>query len=79
MVTLEQLVARVTSEIDRVTTDHEVFVGDIAAIVKLTIDGLGFHVNEATGEVCDPRPKPVINFPYDQHGTRWAGSGRRRR
>lgn len=44
-------------------------------IVKATIAGLGFHVADTTGEVCDPRPK-APEFEYAQRGPRWPGSGR---
>lgn len=78
MVTFEQLVQRADAKL-QADLGEDLTREVIECTVRAAIEGLGFHVNEATGEVCDPRPKPVNNYPYDQHGTRWAGSGRRRR
>lgn len=42
--------------------DAEVGRKLVERTVRAALHGLGFHVAEATGEVCDPRPQPVAVF-----------------
>jgi hypothetical protein len=75
MVTLEQLVARASTELDNAQVDaggRDV----VERIVRATITGLGFHVTN-TGEVGDPRPK-AVEFQYAQNA-RWSGGPNRKR
>jgi hypothetical protein len=55
--------------------------GDAAVARKLAermilaaLHGMGFHVAQPGGEVCDPRPQPVAVFPATTNA-RWSGSG----
>lgn len=56
----------------------EVSREDVHDIVSATITGLGLVVHELTGEVYEPAPRPVINYPNNQNGVRWSGQRRRR-
>lgn len=61
MVTFDQLVNRAEATL-AATLPRRV----VQEIVSSTIVGLGFEVSETTGEVYDPAPKPVINYPTDR-------------
>lgn len=76
MVTFDQLVALALDGNNR-TGETEINRATVELVVRSTIDGLGFHISDKTGEVCDPRPRKVINYPYDQRNARWNGSGQR--
>lgn len=73
MVTLEQVYERVLS----VLRGHDIEAVKLA--VRTTIVECGMCVNSTTGEVYDPAPKPVINYPNEQNGVRFSGQQRRRR
>lgn len=84
MVTLEQLVRRAQDELGTELTSalalrDDVLQAVIGRIVKSAIDGLGFNVSDVTGEVCDPRPKAVVNYPYDAVERNQVRRGRFRR
>ena len=64
--------ARTLAERD---VDHMIDDEIVVAIVKATVEGLGFHVAN-DGEICDPRPKPSPSYPQQQNA-RWRGSRRR--
>lgn len=68
--TLAKLQEHVRSKLN--VSERTAVVDDI---VLATVLSLGLYVS-ASGEVCDPRPKPVVNFP-NQQNVRF--SGRRRR
>lgn len=42
--------------------------------IRAALHGMGFHVAQPSGEVCDPRPQPVAVFPPTTNA-RWSGSG----
>lgn len=71
MVTLEQLVIRVALALEAdgfspfESDDREERDRIVKLLVRATIDGLGLVVAESNGEVYDPAPKPVVNYPYD--------------
>lgn len=75
MVTLEQLVTRAQDELGadfkNGLVDHVVNRETVEFIVKSAVHGLGFHISESTGEVCDPRPKPVVEFQYSRPRRRY--------
>lgn len=78
MVTLEQLV----EDIHRAHLAFgktEVSREDVADIVRATIKGVGFHINEKTGEVVDPRPPPNPLPPPRDTGMYYSDQRRRRR
>ncbi len=61
MITISQLLTFVAEDV--AATDGKLVGAELEPIVRATIKGLGFHVSTTTGEVCDPRPRPVVNFP----------------
>ena len=75
MITFEQLV-------DDIHAAHlafgktEVSKEDVGDIVRATVKGLGLCVHSSTGEVYDPAPKPVMNYP-EQNGVHYRGQRRR--
>lgn len=76
MVTLDQLRERVRSRVHTAAQPWGELEDDI---VLATVLQLGLVVSDTTGEVYDPAPKPVINYPHDQNGVHYSGQVRRRR
>jgi len=74
-VTLDQLRARVRERVATAIGAWGPYEDDIVLATALQ---LGLVVNERTGEVYDPAPKPVINYPTDSGRFHYRG-GRRRR
>lgn len=71
-ITFEKLVAvvRERAELDLspsvVRSGETVDQAIVERIVLYTVNGIGMHVS-TSGEVCDPRPKPVINYPEQRN------------
>lgn len=64
MVTLDQLRERVRAKVHTAASPWGELEDDI---VLATVLELGLIVHDVTGEVYDPAPKPVINFPEQQN------------
>lgn len=84
MVTFEQLVGRAREglgpELEQaLSLRDDQLRAVLDRIVKATIAGLGFHVADTTGEVCDPRPKEHVEFSYSRNPRYSGGPARKRR
>lgn len=84
MVTLEQLVQCVRTELDDTTNEFDPSYTEkigpalLEFIVRRTIAGLGLYVTNS-GEVGDPRPPPTVIFSgLRQNGVHYKGQRRRR-
>jgi hypothetical protein len=79
MITFQQLVKQVSEKLEKLDDGTAGQMLSLELIVAAAVGELGFHVNERTGEIVDPRPKPVNVFtPPRQQNVRWRG-GRRPR
>lgn len=74
-VTFDQLVTRACETLQ--SEQYEVDRDKVARVVRATLKGLDLCIAN-NGEVINPAPKPVINYPYDQNGVRYRGQRRRR-
>lgn len=75
-VTIDQLLSRVAQDV--ATAAGQLVGSELEPIVRATIRNLGLYVNDFTGEVYDPAPKPVVNYP-EQRSVHYRGQPRRRR
>lgn len=76
MITFDKLVDDVYAD-HLATGNTEVDIADVDNILRLAVKRLGLCVHANTGEVYNPAPAPVINYP-NQNGARQPRMRRRR-